>query len=314
MGKPATKIKRAALAALAIVLALAVVELLLQGAHLLARSRAGAGADGRPVVLCIGDSHTYGAGVAAAETYPAQLEARLAAMGYKVRVVNEGAPGYNTSELRRRLPDWLGEWQPVMVIVLVSVNNGWNRADAAWSDQADGLPVPLSARVSDFIFTRLRLGRAFWLAAHRLEWTRQPDELAHDREGRAVVHQRGPGDSAAAAYDRARRDLAAIIAACRAAHAEPVLLTYVSDPEYTFETSNRLLRETAARFRVTLVDDDRDLRPALTRPDGSFDAAARNRLFLPDMHPAAPGYRLIAENIVRRLGEDGKLEYLRGTR
>ena len=127
-----------------------------------------------------------------------------------------------------------------------------------------------------------------------------------------MVHQRSAWqEPAPAAFYRARRDLAAIIALCRAAHAEPILLTYVTDPEYTFESSNLLLRQTAARFHVTLIDNDRDLQPAIHRPAGTFDLDARNRLFLPDMHPAAPGYRLIAENIVRRLGEDGKLEYLR---
>jgi len=48
-------------------------------------------------ILCLGDSLTFGAGVAEEETYPRQLESRLNANApLRVEVINTGVPGYDT--------------------------------------------------------------------------------------------------------------------------------------------------------------------------------------------------------------------------
>ena len=309
------RVKRVVLRGLlALVLALAGAELILQAAHLLARSREQrALPPGAAVILCLGDSHTYGAGVTLAESYPAKLEAKLRDRGFKVSVVNAGAPGYNTSELRRRLPDWLQTYAPAVVIVLAGVNNGWNRADAAWSDAADGLPAPPATRMLDWLQTRSRLVRALILARHRLDWTRSEEENARDRSGGLVGHRRvesGMTEPPERTYDRARRDLVAIVAQCRAGHALPLLMTYVTEPAFPFETPNHLLREVAAEMRVPLADNDRAFRPYLFRPDGSLIRAERDRLFLPDMHARGPAYDLIADNIIQTLSRERALEGL----
>jgi lysophospholipase L1-like esterase len=73
---------------------------------------------GRAVrVLALGDSCTFGRGVADAETWPARLEARLRARGVDVAVFNAGVPGYDTVQelaLLRRLGP---ELRPTHVIV-----------------------------------------------------------------------------------------------------------------------------------------------------------------------------------------------------
>ncbi|HUT52500.1 MAG TPA: GDSL-type esterase/lipase family protein [bacterium] len=309
--------RRTARYLIAIIIFLAGLEAVLQAAHFYALRREARSALADPaasVILCLGDSHTYGAGVAADEAYPARLQAMLAAKGYRVNVVNLGAPGTNTSEIRRRLPQWLASYHPAAVIVLASVNNGWNRRDMAWSDAQDGLPVPLMTKLTDFLMTRVRTIRLVTIMIHRLDWTRPPEESARDRSGNLVLHHREEADkveTASAGYLRVRRDLTAIVAQVRAAHAGPLLMTYVSDPEYTFETPNRALREAASAMNVALADNDHALRPLFIRPDGSIVRAARASLFFPDMHPSAQGYKMIAGNVEKTLASSGALAALK---
>jgi lysophospholipase L1-like esterase len=68
-------------------------------------------------VLVLGDSCTFGLGVADDETFPAQLESLLRARGVEAAVFNAGVPGYNTARealVFERLADRV---QPQLVIV-----------------------------------------------------------------------------------------------------------------------------------------------------------------------------------------------------
>jgi lysophospholipase L1-like esterase len=125
-------VRWSACAAAAIVAALVVVELSLQVVALFARGREGAWRPGAvDRVLCVGDSHTYGAGVRPEEAYPAQLETFLDVVAPGAyAVINRGVPGFNTAQVRRRLPEWIAELRPTVVVVLVGANNVWNLTDA----------------------------------------------------------------------------------------------------------------------------------------------------------------------------------------
>jgi len=298
------KLARAGLACLAL---LAALELALQGGHALSKRRTGPPDPDAPVILCLGDSHTYGAGVAEDATYPWQLESMLRSRGSMVRVVNMGAPGMNTSQIRRELPGLLERYEPVAVIVLAGVNNGWNRMDQAWSDVQDGIEVSWSRRALDFLTTRVRTVRAAYVILHRLEWAGERREVARNRDGSFVLHRRKESwtvEELEDTYQRARRDLMHIVAMARAAHATPVLMTYVSDPEYDFTTPNRLLREVAASMKVPLADNDLAIRPMFDKEEG-MDRETRDKLFMQDMHPTREGYKEIAGNVMKTLDTAG---------
>jgi lysophospholipase L1-like esterase len=89
-------------------------------------------------ILCIGDSHTYGAGVRAEDAYPAQLQRQLDARSPGTfSVVNLGVPGMSTTQLRHRLPEQIARLRPDIVVVWCGSNDAWNRAeeeaqDAGW--------------------------------------------------------------------------------------------------------------------------------------------------------------------------------------
>src|SRR5262249_41635390 len=76
----------------------------------------------RTVILCAGDSHTWGQG----KGYPAALAERLAARSPRYQVVNLGVPGSNTAQLRRRFPDWVHPFPPPGVVLLGGVNNRYD--------------------------------------------------------------------------------------------------------------------------------------------------------------------------------------------
>ena len=94
-------------------------------ASLLPRGEAvGAASDDYLVVLCIGDSHTWGHG----EGYPARIANVLGAQSDTARVINLGVPGTSTALLRSRFDEWLDRFRPDAVIVWSGVNNRWTRA------------------------------------------------------------------------------------------------------------------------------------------------------------------------------------------
>lgn len=83
------------------------------------------------VVLCVGDSHTYGLPLPEPESYPSQLQVRLdAAYGPgRYRVVNLGIPSVNSGFVAKRFERQLAQLDPAVVIVWVGINNLWNAVD-----------------------------------------------------------------------------------------------------------------------------------------------------------------------------------------
>jgi acyl-CoA thioesterase-1 len=84
---------------------------------------AGAATNDRPRIVAFGDSLTAGLGVAAEETYPAQLQRRLDSQGLPYRVINAGVSGDTTAGGLRRV-DWVLKSRPDIVILELGANDG----------------------------------------------------------------------------------------------------------------------------------------------------------------------------------------------
>lgn len=76
-----------------------------------------------PNVVALGDSLTAGPGLAAEETYPAVLQQRLRAGGYRHRVINAGVSGDTSAGGLRRLDAALVENTAVLILAL-GANDG----------------------------------------------------------------------------------------------------------------------------------------------------------------------------------------------
>jgi len=79
--------------------------------------------DDRPIIVAFGDSLTAGLGVGADETYPAELQRRLDALGLRYRVINAGVSGETTAGGLRRVP-WILRSKPAIVILELGANDG----------------------------------------------------------------------------------------------------------------------------------------------------------------------------------------------
>ncbi len=103
------------------------------------RPERGAQGAGAVSVLCVGDSNTYGIGLAAADSYPGQLQAFLAQAGQGIAVVNQGYPGQNSAQVRSGLAESLARLDPAAVVALAGVNDRWSDAEAhVWTGEEPG--------------------------------------------------------------------------------------------------------------------------------------------------------------------------------
>jgi acyl-CoA thioesterase I len=82
----------------------------------------------RPRIVAFGDSLTAGLGVAQEEAYPAQLQRRLDASGYRYRVINAGVSGDTTAGGVRRV-DWVLNSKPAVVVLELGANDGLRGID-----------------------------------------------------------------------------------------------------------------------------------------------------------------------------------------
>ena len=86
-------------------------------------SPAGPSTADRPRIVAFGDSLTAGLGVAAEDSYPAQLQRRLDGAGLRYRVINAGVSGDTTAGGLRRVA-WVLKSKPRIVILELGGNDG----------------------------------------------------------------------------------------------------------------------------------------------------------------------------------------------
>ncbi len=79
-------------------------------------------------IVAVGDSLTAGYGLNEADAYPAQLEKKLRAAGYRWRVVNAGISGETSSGALSRVA-WVLRLKPDIVILETGANDGLRGID-----------------------------------------------------------------------------------------------------------------------------------------------------------------------------------------
>lgn len=89
---------------------------------------AAAATDGRPLVVCLGDSLTEGYGLSPEQAYPARLERALRERGRPVRVVNAGISGSTSASAVSRLR-WQLRSRPDIVVIALGANDGLRGVD-----------------------------------------------------------------------------------------------------------------------------------------------------------------------------------------
>lgn len=228
-------------------------------------------------VLCVGDSHTYGAGVERGETYPARLQTLLETREPGVHsVINMGLPGLSAAQLHGRIGVWLHRYRPDLLVVWVGVNDSWNVAELEGG--ASGIRAKL-----DGLLARSRLYRLVRVSLHDRALDRYvaqtPEErrwhvserddrpgsgvtytVRHDGITERITHEReapAPADPAPEASSRTQarieRHLSAIAELAEAAGIPLLLLTYPIDASW-YQVANRAARSVADRYDLALVE------------------------------------------------------------
>jgi len=260
-------------------------------------ARRDAGGTGPRRILCIGDSNTYGFGVAAEEAYPARLEAILNARGgARWSVVNAGVPGRPSGEALMDLESRAPALSPAVVVALVGWNDVWRDAEGPLGRFLDSLRLVrfgrlLLARLGPTVERAHEEGREGGLA-----WMR-------NREGRVVPVGLGRRPTPLA-EDRLREHLGSnlgrIARAARASGAIPLLLTYGLEGE-SLAGVNRAIRAFAASSGEAVLD--------LAEEAAALDRRGWTTFFyFQDLHPQPRGHEWMARLVANALVRLGALE------
>jgi len=269
-------------------------------------------------VLSLGESSTFGSGVAGAATYTARLPAELAAAGFgrPVTAINAGVPAYTSFQSLKYLELRGFELEPDLVLLYHEVNDylpssvrdssqnevgvlqtDWQRWEARRGDGWTGW-----ARHSELVgFLRLRLARA---QIDRFDQSHFENPVAEiglprigipprlmridgDRPRRAGINEKGL--TARVSSDERRRILERFADLTRDRDVELLVI----HPAYRDSVAHEcLLTEFAEQRGVPWVE----ARPAL-HPDG----VPRGALFRDSWHPVAMGHARLARLLAQRI-------------
>jgi hypothetical protein len=304
-GRFAAFAKHLALVLFGFLAALLLLELGLRAAGTILRS-AGQRGGGRleatdRVVLCVGDSHTYGAPLPREDSYPTQLEERLARLdpGARWSVINRGIPGMNSAQVAADLEGWLQHDRPAFVVVWIGANNWWNREDPA------GLHGARDRGAWRALLDQSRLYRVyltFTAQASFSDWDAAASQVTQ-RSNRWLFGE--PVDRKER-FVNTVRDLSQI-AGILARHGVPWLLVTYPQPEYRWQRS--AAEQVALRAHVAMVHTAVDLERARREhpealPICPWPAPERQTCLMVDAmgpHPTRLLYGYVAESIANAL-------------
>jgi lysophospholipase L1-like esterase len=256
-------------------------------------------------VLCLGDSNTYGLRLPRGDAYPQQLEAlwneRIKTP--KLEVLNLGFPGTNSSRLVRDLPRLLETLDPDVVLVMVGVNDFWT------------LPYPIEGVQEtrprkSFLQRHSLLYRLYYLIrrgqlAERVEIVMDPmGSLEQGAQHKARIGDlefdmgfvkagKGLQGDGTALKENLRR----LAEQARVAGSPLYFMTYPSQQDF-YRPANDVIRAAAGDFGIPLIDlaeTFAPICPTVECPETFFE----------DGHPKAPGYRIVAESVIRQLAGNG---------
>ena len=103
-------------------------------------------ANGRPAIVCLGDSLTAGYGAPASQSYPAGRQRRLDSAGYRFQVVNACHSGDRVADGLARRQDSVLRFHPAIAIVELGSNDPGHTPAATWQSQLGSIVSQLRAQ------------------------------------------------------------------------------------------------------------------------------------------------------------------------
>ncbi len=264
----------------------------------------------------MGDSHTWGGGVEREEAYPAQLQMFLDEREPEAySVINLGLPGLSTTQLRRRVPDWLSRYQPDVMIIWAGVNNAWNTAELeespstlrVWLDRQlirTRLYRLVRVRIHDRTLERYdpesRSDRVWHIEVDK-KLAPQPDAtytVKHEGITETIAHSTDGAQDASRVIPRAVTDFRAIMAYTQAANVRVIFISYPIN-RGSIELAN------LAAWRISTEYDS----PIVDTSVSVDRIPPEKQVWLWKRHPGPAIYKEIARDIAHVvLSQDGRAD------
>jgi lysophospholipase L1-like esterase len=289
---------------LALVVTIVTLEVCLQLAAWVAQIRSGQSgpadlANPQAInILCVGDSHTWGAGVEAHQNYPAQLETTLARRypDRDVNAINLGLPGVNSSYVVARLEAQILRYRPDLVIVWVGTNNMWNTLEAVEADEEGARSLAARAHAALLRAKLYRLAIVLW---HTRSSAFEPQPVLENDPQRAERHQEylewvaaGKQRSADAIEHSLRRDMRRMVDSARSLSTPILFVTYPQKRQKL--PVSEVIEQVATELDAPVVVTARDRARALA--DGLIDLQLF--VFSAGPHPSARMYSYVVESML----------------
>ncbi|MFH0877630.1 MAG: GDSL-type esterase/lipase family protein [Candidatus Omnitrophota bacterium] len=276
------------------------------------------------LILCLGDSHTWGLGSKTAQSYPSVLGDLLEGfpLDKEFQVINLGIPGMNSAMIAEQLKNKFYLYMPDIVILNGGSNNSWNRtqvlqylfrsaADRGWAKfKRRALDVLYSTHVyklSRLLWARwytathyfpqmpevypeaMTLGKkgALWATVYVYTDGARVEKIRHGGDPTQPVFWVGAKDFSPQTFkDFIKTSYTDMILFLRHNRVPVVLETYL-DNVGSCKLTNEALVELAQKEGLPIVRNDLFLA-------GRQEEA--EIYLLPDGHPTVKGYRVMAEN------------------
>jgi len=252
------------------------------------------------VILCIGDSWTVGEKTG---NYPDELQKALQPLlpSHRVRVINLGR-----GELIRRR-GFVGsltlfqKYHPAMVIALLGNNDHWNLSESAYwrfikHDTYKFTLLKAKIRVS---LHSLRIYKLGIILYDKLTGLPTPNQFYHDTpENQPSSFEKTAVIDRKVHHEQLEYNLIQLIELAQLNQIQLVFQTYFHFHGYHV---NEIIRDVAITYHIPLVDNNLLFHQQVPE-------AQRQAYLIPDGHPNATGYQLIATNIVNLLQKEGILK------
>ncbi len=259
-------------------------------------------------ILAIGDSFTYGSGVAKEETYAKRLEGalnkRLGHRGVHFEVLNAGVPGYNTLQQLIHLQEIGLQFDPDLILI------GFTLGDAeigrlGLKDVRSGVWL---IRVKEWVkhhfalysFLRLRVKRLL----DRFETARLGGNIGNIGGSSVIPLRLAAKGKASPGWDLCRKSLKGIAAIANDQNVPVMLvifpLLYDLDDTYPFRREHALIARTGRESGMIVLD----LLP-------EFMGLEPSALWVKptDSHPNASGHLITAEAIYKAMLSDALVPF-----
>jgi lysophospholipase L1-like esterase len=249
-------------------------------------------------VLALGDSQTFGNGLAQDETWPKQLEielgARAGAAGPHFEVVNGGIPGSDTWQHERLLPRLADLYHPQLAVLAFYVNDVSPRY------------APQPARTADISNTSAK--RAAYLVKRsalvsfvlqRLALRHLEQELAEGRAYGEYILSGAPSPEVESGWQQVQKSLEAMKRECEWRGIDFRVAVLPRRDQVSGASSARAYNERIAAITAAVGVVSLDLLPEL---QAAYAAGQGDALFIPwDGHNSAAANRVIARRLAQEL-------------